>query len=130
MAKAETSSTVGRQPAAADELDGTPVFKLNPSTPPSLYRARRKGAPLVSTYSVQPGARVLWCLRRRKSDVRCILKSNGMPVEVQVLQERDVVLTEIFQEEWIAENWARAYADRLRQQGWQDSPESAVAGPQ
>ena len=34
---------------------------------------------------------------------------NGMPVEVQVLQDRDVVLTELFQEEWLALNWARAY---------------------
>jgi hypothetical protein len=41
---------------------------------------------------------------------------------VQVLQDRDIVLTELFQEEWLAENWARAYADRLRQQGWNDRP--------
>jgi hypothetical protein len=76
----------------------------------------------VSTYSVQPGARVLWCLRRRTSDVRCVLYATGKPVEVQVLQDRDIVLTELFQEEWLAENWARAYADRLRQQGWNDRP--------
>jgi hypothetical protein len=53
--------------------------------------------------------------------VRCILYPNGMPVEVQVVQDRDVILTELFQEEWLALNWAKAYADRLRQQGWQDS---------
>lgn len=76
----------------------------------------------MSTYSVQPGARVLWCLRRRTSDVRCVLYPTGRPVEVQVLQDRDIVLTELFQEEWLAENWARAYADRLRQQGWNDRP--------
>jgi hypothetical protein len=43
-------------------------------------------------------------------------------VEVQVLQDRDVVLTELFQEVWLAERWARAYEDRLRGQGWHDSP--------
>ena len=47
---------------------------------------------------------------------------TGMPVEVQVLQDRDVVLTELFQEEWLARSWAKAYGERLRQQGWQDSP--------
>ena len=76
----------------------------------------------MSTYSVQPGARVLWCLRRRTTDVRCVLHGTGVPVEVQVVQDRDVVLTELFQEEWLAVNWARAYADRLREQGWHDSP--------
>ncbi len=70
----------------------------------------------------QTGGRTLWCLRRRTSDVRCIMYPNGMPVEVQVLQDRDVVLTELFQEEWLALNWARAYAARLKEQGWRDSP--------
>jgi hypothetical protein len=78
----------------------------------------------VSTYTVQPGARMLWCLRRRATDVRCILYPNEMPVEVQVLQDRDVILTELFQEEWLALNWARAYGERLKLQGWQDSPPS------
>lgn len=78
----------------------------------------------MSTYTVQPGARVLWCLRRRKSDVRCVLYASSMPVEVRVLQDRDVVLTEIFQEEWLARSWATAYAQRLKDQGWQESPES------
>ncbi len=77
----------------------------------------------MDTYSVQePGARVLWCLRRRTTDVRCLLIGTGVPVEVQVVQDRDVVLTELFQDEWIAENWAKAYGSRLREQGWQDSP--------
>jgi hypothetical protein len=53
-----------------------------------------------------------------------VLLTTGMPVEVQVVQDREVVLTELFQEEWLAENWARAYSDRLRQQGWNDSPAS------
>jgi hypothetical protein len=33
-----------------------------------------------------------------------------------------VVVTEMFQEEWMAINWARAYRDRLRVQGWNDVP--------
>jgi hypothetical protein len=48
------------------------------------------------------------------------MNAGGAPVEVRILQDRDVVLTEVFAEEWLAENWARAYADRLRQQGWRD----------
>ena len=76
----------------------------------------------MTIFNIQPGARVLWCLRRRKSDVRCVLYPSTMPVEVRVVQDRDVVLTELFQEEWLALNWARAYSDRLRQQGWYDSP--------
>lgn len=54
--------------------------------------------------------------------MRCVLYASTMPVEVQILQERDLVLTEMFQEEWLALNWAKAYAERLKQQGWQDSP--------
>jgi hypothetical protein len=77
----------------------------------------------VDTSSVQePGARVLWCLRRRTTDVHCLLIGTGVPVEVRVVQDREVVLTELFQDEWIAENWAKAYSSRLREQGWQDSP--------
>jgi hypothetical protein len=51
-----------------------------------------------------------------------------MPVEVRVVHDRDVVLTEIFQEEWMALNWARAYRERLRAQGWNDVPETPPAG--
>ena len=76
----------------------------------------------MSIFTVEPGARLLWCLRRRKTDVRCIMFPDVKPVEVHVLQDRDVVLTEHFQEEWLALNWAKVYADRLKQQGWQDSP--------
>jgi hypothetical protein len=45
-----------------------------------------------------------------------------MPIEIQVFQDRDVVLTEVFPEEWLAVNRARPYGDRLKQQGWQDRP--------
>ena len=93
--------------------------------PSPIIKWRGKGTlQNVSTYTVQPGARMLWCLRRRSTDVRCILYPNGMPVEVQVLQDRDVVLTELFQEEWLALNWARAYGERLKLQGWHDSSPS------
>lgn len=82
----------------------------------------KEAPPNVSMYTAQPGSRMLWCLRRRTTDVRCILYPNGMPVEVQVLQDREIVLTELFQEEWLALNWARAYCERLKLQGWRDSP--------
>jgi hypothetical protein len=76
----------------------------------------------VSTDSVQPGARQLWCLRRHTNDVRCVLMGTGVPVEVRVVQGVDVILTETFQDESLAEYWAKAYSDRLREQGWFDSP--------
>ena len=97
-------------------------FRLNQDTPIIFVGEVGKLPPNVSSYTVQPGARVLWCLRRRTTDVRCILFPNGIPVEVQVLHDRDIVLTELFQEEWLALNWARAYGERLKLQGWRDSP--------
>ncbi|MGH9409356.1 MAG: hypothetical protein ACRD1V_07860 [Vicinamibacterales bacterium] len=54
-----------------------------------------------------------------------MLFAAGMPIEVLVLHDKDVVLTEIFQEEWMALTWARAYAERLRAQGWKDVPATA-----
>jgi hypothetical protein len=74
----------------------------------------------VSTYTVQPEARILWCLRRRASDIRCVLYPTAIPVEIHVLQDRDVVLKELFPEEWLAINWAKAYGERLKEQGWQE----------
>lgn len=83
----------------------------------------------MSYYVVQPGARVLWCLRRRTTDVRCIIHGHAIPVEVYVVHDRDVVLTEVFQEESMALDWARIYGERLRAQGWNDVPaEPAKAG--
>jgi len=79
----------------------------------------------VSNYAAQPGARVVWCMKRRATDVRCVLASAGVPVEVQVVHGHDVVVSEMFQEEWMALNWARAYQDRLRVQGWNDVPEES-----
>jgi hypothetical protein len=92
----------------------------------------QEGAPRVSANTVQHEARVLWSLRRRRSDVRCVLYPNARHVEVKVLQDRDLVLTEIFQEEWLALAWARVYADRLKQQGWSeiaDPPPAAKETP-
>ena len=87
----------------------------------TLGRAWRR-VRLVGTFTVQPGERVLWCLRRRKTDVRCVLQALSKPLEIRVVQDRDLVLTERFQEEWLAVNWAKVYAERLKQQGWFDSP--------
>jgi len=83
----------------------------------------------MANYAVQPGARVVWCLRRRTTDVQCVVLSAGMPVEVHVVHGGEVVVIEMFQEEWMAMNWARAYKDRLRAQGWSDVIE-AVPKPQ
>jgi hypothetical protein len=77
----------------------------------------------VNSYTVKPGARVLWCLRRRKTDVRCVLYAQSEPVEVQVLQDRDLVLREVFVHESSALDWASQYGNRLKEQGWHDSPE-------
>ena len=78
----------------------------------------------MSIEGVAPGARVVWCLKRRATDVRCLVLADGMPVEVRVVHDRDVVVTEMFQEEWMALNWARAYRERLRAQGWNDVPDA------
>jgi hypothetical protein len=78
----------------------------------------------VLTQTIRPDARVLWCLRRRASDIRCVLYPRVTPVEIQVLQDRDVVLTELFPEEWLAINWAQAYGERLKNQGWREIPAS------
>jgi len=83
----------------------------------------------VSNNAVQPGARVLWCLRRRTTDVRCLLYADILPVEVHVMHDRDVILTELFQDEKLAIEWAKVYGDRLRGRGWFDTPnDSAKAG--
>jgi hypothetical protein len=75
------------------------------------------------TSPVDPRVRVLWCLRRRKTDVTCVLHGGAIPVEVKVIHDRDVVVTELLQEEAHAVRWASRYKDRLREQGWFESPE-------
>lgn len=81
----------------------------------------------MAKYAVQPGARVVWCLKRRSTDVRCVVMSQGMPVEVQVVHGPEIIVSEIFQEEWMALKWARAYRERLRAQGWLDVPDGSAA---
>lgn len=81
----------------------------------------------VSSDAAQTGARVVWCLRRRATDVRCLVLT-GVPVEVRVVHDREVVVTEMFEEEWMALKWARAYRERLRAQGWNDVAEGSPAG--
>jgi len=46
---------------------------------------------------------------------------------VQVIHDRDVVVTELFPEEALAVGWASRYEDRLRDQGWFDSPVSKAS---
>ena len=70
-----------------------------------------------------PGARILWCVRRRTCDVRCVLIAGSNPIEVQVLQDRDLVIKELFFDEHAALNWAEEYYARLNENGWRDSPE-------
>ena len=77
----------------------------------------------MSSFDVEPGARVLWCLRRRASDVRCVLYAGRVPVEVQIVQDRDLVLKEIFPGEVFATAWSEAYKQRLQQHGWRPRPE-------
>jgi hypothetical protein len=57
--------------------------------------------------------------------VRCVLYADAAPIEVRVLQDRDLVIKEVFTDEWIAVNWAREYGDRLKEHGWRDSPEDS-----
>ena len=82
----------------------------------------------MSDDAVQSGARVVWCIKRHTTQVQCLVLGHGIPVEVQVVHGRDVVLTEVFQEEWMALKWARAYRERLRAQGWDDVPEGPSTG--
>ena len=82
----------------------------------------------MSSDAAQPGARVVWCLRRRATDVRCLVPTKGVPVEVRIVHDREVVVTEMFEEEWMALKWARAYRERLRAQGWDDVAGGAPAG--
>ena len=77
--------------------------------------------------NLAPDGRMLWCLRRRRTDVSCIIRGGSIPVEVQVLHDQDVVVTELFEEERFALGWARSYELRLRDSGWADSPQSSAS---
>ena len=82
----------------------------------------------MANYAVQPGARVVWCLKRRTTDVRCVVMAQAVPVEVQVFHGPEVIVSEVFQEEWMALKWARAYRERLKAQGWDDVPGVSETG--
>ena len=82
----------------------------------------------MANEAVQPGARVVWCLKRRSTDVRCVLIAQSIPVQVQVVHDREILVSEVFQEEWMALEWARAYRAGLRDLGWNDVPDR-VSGP-
>ena len=77
----------------------------------------------MSTFTVDHDGRVLWCLRRRVSDIRCVVYVAAGGAEAHVLQERDLVLKEGFATEAAAVLWAGAYRTRLEQRGWRDSPQ-------
>ena len=47
--------------------------------------------------------------------------ATALPIEVRVLQDRDVVLEEVFPDEGLAVKWAKAYGERLKQQGWNEA---------
>jgi hypothetical protein len=116
------SSTVS--PKAELDFQGQPHYSgLNPPSQRFWQGANERSAPdRVSTSDEPGGVRLLWCLRRRATDVRCVLMLHAAPIEVHVLQDRDLVLREVFTDEGGALNWAAAYADRLKQHGWRDSP--------
>ncbi len=76
----------------------------------------------MTSFNAPPDARVLWCLRRTSADVICLLRKSATVVEVQVLQDRDVVLTQYFQEEGPALRWAATYEQQLKDRGWGHSP--------
>jgi len=46
-----------------------------------------------------------------------------VPVEVRIVQDRDLVLKEIFPAESFATAWADEYCQRLQQHGWRPRPE-------
>jgi hypothetical protein len=49
-----------------------------------------------------------------------------MPIEVQILQDRDVVLREQFPEERLALGWAAAYRDQLKRRGWHEAADETA----
>ena len=77
----------------------------------------------MPTFTVDAGGPVLWCLRRRVSDVRCVLHVGSVAADVHVLQERELVLSERFPSEAAARRWADEYRARLLRQGWRDGPD-------
>jgi hypothetical protein len=103
-------------------LDARALAALECANSPS-GEARPKACHDLSTYTSDPGARVLWCLRRSAGDVRCVAFLAVRPVEVHVLQDRDRVMREVFATVEAALDWAEEYAARLKSHGWRECPE-------
>lgn len=74
------------------------------------------------THQPPEAERILWSLRRRRTDVRCLLCPELRPLEVHVFQDEDRIFIERFPSEDMALEWARQYELRLRATGWSDSP--------
>jgi hypothetical protein len=51
-----------------------------------------------------------------------VLYAAGVPVEVHIVQDRDLVLKEIFPAEHFATAWADEYCQRLQSHGWRPQP--------
>ena len=47
----------------------------------------------MADYAAQPGTRVLWYLKRRVTQVRCVVLPQDMVVEVHIVHGPDVVVT-------------------------------------
>ena len=77
----------------------------------------------MTTVNLDTRRRVAWCLRRRSCDVRCVIYASTLPVEVHIVQDRDVILKETFATEQGAAAWAKEYGERLQEHGWQRRPE-------
>lgn len=114
------------RPGARCALDRRRELHYSSSLPSQLrFRHEKQGrGPHAMLYSLDPEARLLWCLRRRTTAVRCVLYATARPVEILVLQEQEVVLRERFAALANALEWAREYAARLKQHGWSDCPDN------
>jgi len=52
-----------------------------------------------------------------------VLYARAVPVEVHIVQDRDLVLKEVFPAEAFARAWSEEYKRRLQQHGWGLRPE-------
>ena len=50
------------------------------------------------------------------------LNSSARPIAVRILQGVDVILTKVLPEEELAVTWVRLYGERLKRQGWFETP--------
>lgn len=52
--------------------------------------------------------------------------ADGLPIEVVILQDRDVVMREVFPDERLAMSWSELYGERLKLRGWQEASEGTA----